>query len=568
MNVKATTLALDPSFTASIHPRYRPAGASEVREDFRRFGSMFPNATVVASTLTDFFSLIDSSPVLTASLPILTSEIGDTWMYGCASDPLKVAQMRAMQRAFAACHHAGRCSASSEPQIEKFLHYTLKLFEHTWGGSTAAHMNVSRSEVERVWTVEQLAQAKTEGRYKFINKMEATWTEQRLFIDKALNSLEQPGNTAVSTNRASNTNTGNSTMPRTNTNSQLKPHRASALALAIREEFKAITQPAPTARGLHSLNFSMVPRAHWSRSFSLGRVTVAFDGATGALVQLDSANHSEGKGWASASNPIGRFGYRGHSYDEWDHFMRTYMYTHGGQHPHRPTPNSPLTCQQMNNCSTVAKLWHAAIVTMWYRNVSANSGAKIVIKLALPQEPRQLGYGAPATVFLSVSQLPASEGMVDMEVVWASKPPSRLYEGIYFDMRPRLRRRAHSNSAEGDSSWTLFVDKLGSRVDVSDVVRNGGSAVHGMDPGGGVSFVSHTHPSLHVWSRDAALVLPAQAGTVMNFSVFYDTPVDPTDGVSFNLYNNVYWTNYVLWYPWLQDRDSLSRFRFRLSVTP
>ena len=51
---------------------------------------------------------------------------------GCASDPVKLAKMRAMQRAFSACHAAGRCGAVDEPHIQEFLHYTLKLFEHTW----------------------------------------------------------------------------------------------------------------------------------------------------------------------------------------------------------------------------------------------------------------------------------------------------------------------------------------------------------------------------------------------------------------------------------------------------
>ena len=114
----------------------------------------------------------------------------------------------------------------------------------------------------------------------------------------------------------------------------------------------------------------------------------------------------------------------------------------------------------------------------------------------------------------------------------------------------------------------MMVDKVGTRVDVSDVVRHGGSAVHGMDPNGGVSFVSPSaaQASLYVHSRDAVLVMPAAAGSVLNFTAFYETPADAADGVSFNLYNNIYWTNYVLWYPWLNTGDALSRFRFRLST--
>ena len=54
------------------------------------------------------------------------------------------------------------------------------------GGSTAAHMNITRTEIASVWTAAQLAEAKAKGGYKYIEKLEATWNEQRLYIDKAL----------------------------------------------------------------------------------------------------------------------------------------------------------------------------------------------------------------------------------------------------------------------------------------------------------------------------------------------------------------------------------------------
>ena len=59
--------------------------------------------------------------------------------------------------------------------MDRFVHYAMKLFEHTWGGSTAAHMNISRTEVGEVWTAAQLVDAKARGAYKYINKLEASW---------------------------------------------------------------------------------------------------------------------------------------------------------------------------------------------------------------------------------------------------------------------------------------------------------------------------------------------------------------------------------------------------------
>lgn len=51
----------------------------------------FPQAKVVASSFDEFIvgvkTYVDAHP---EALPVLTQEIGDTWLYGCASDPKKV----------------------------------------------------------------------------------------------------------------------------------------------------------------------------------------------------------------------------------------------------------------------------------------------------------------------------------------------------------------------------------------------------------------------------------------------------------------------------------------------
>ena len=89
----------------------------------------------------------------------------------------------------------------------------------------------------------------------------------------------------------------------------------------------------------------------------------------------------------------------------------------------------------------------------------------------------------------------------------------------------------------------LLIDKIGSAVDASDVVSHGGSALHGMDPSGGVTFVPPAPqklPSLHIDSLDAGLVLPAVAQTPWNFTAFFETPARADDGVQFCLFNNLY----------------------------
>lgn len=237
--------------------------------------------------------LIENDAHLRNSLPVLKQEVGDTWMYGCASDLKKLAKMRAMQRTYSACHAAGQCGIEQEPQLLSFQHYALKLFEHTWGGSTAAHMNITRTEIASVWTAQQLAAAKSPGpgrsKYKYINKLEATWDEQRLYIDKAVAALGAK----------------------------------SALRAAIEREFAALTAPIPSINQLQAEGFTYLAQHHWNEPLKMGRFTVAFDTQTGALVRLDSSDPKEGTGWATRERPLGKFGYRSHSFAEWERFQTT-----------------------------------------------------------------------------------------------------------------------------------------------------------------------------------------------------------------------------------------------------
>jgi hypothetical protein len=209
----------------------------------------------------------------------------------------------------------------------------------------------------------------------------------------------------------------------------------------------------------------------------------------------------------------------------------------------------------MNNCSTVSKMWRGHITGMWHRDANRSASAAVVVRLQLSSEVAAAGYGAPKEIFLNVTELaPASEGrMIGLDLRWGGKSATRLYEGIYFDMRPAWG----TGEARGGAT-KLLIDKIGSAVDASDVVAHGGSALHGMDPGGGVTFVGSRAPitsdltpddhrgiasssrSLHVKSLDAGLVLPAAAENAWNFSAFYEHPAVADDGVSFNLMNNYY----------------------------
>ena len=82
-------------------------------------------------------------------------------------------------------------------------------------------------------------------------------------------------------------------------------------------------------------------------------------------------------------------------------------------------------------------------------------------------------------------------------------------------------------------------------------------------PGGDASGSNKDAETFSVRSVDAALVAPGANMNIWDWSVYNDSPPSPEDGAAFNLFNNLYTTNYILYYPW-NTSDTHSRFRFHL----
>lgn len=87
--------------------------AAAVEAVFAAARRNFPGATVRASTLEVFmhrlrFRLQGMPPGV---LPVVTADMGDTWIGGVASDPVKAQQFRAIQRMRSSCLLSESCTA-------------------------------------------------------------------------------------------------------------------------------------------------------------------------------------------------------------------------------------------------------------------------------------------------------------------------------------------------------------------------------------------------------------------------------------------------------------------------
>ena len=107
-----------------------PAPLEDVAGFYASLQGRFPAANVSASTFDAFFK-VANQPEVKGQLPVVTQEIGDGWLYGVPSDPLKNAQFREVARQRLDCIESGLCDAAA-PEMRAFDRLLVKVPEHTY----------------------------------------------------------------------------------------------------------------------------------------------------------------------------------------------------------------------------------------------------------------------------------------------------------------------------------------------------------------------------------------------------------------------------------------------------
>ena len=110
-----------------------------------------------------------------AELPVVTHEIGDTWIHGIASDGFKTAAMRVLMRAHARTVSTPSSSSSSPqsmsssrnlpdgfPEFERLL---LKCPEHTWGGDQKMFLHYGHGGDYFNWSNTQFQASAADGEF-------------------------------------------------------------------------------------------------------------------------------------------------------------------------------------------------------------------------------------------------------------------------------------------------------------------------------------------------------------------------------------------------------------------
>ncbi len=467
-----------------------PASASGYDGAWRAIAESFPNATsIYASTLDNF---TDHLLTLQEQLPVVEQEIADDWIYGVASDPHKTSRMRVINRAYRALDREGpnalEHALANDNALRNATRFFLKNGEHTWGickpwihapktNNTNAPTNAWRnSDFQRARVSNYSAQLQHYGERSPYTQMETSWWEQRHWgITLGMEAL-QLGNAA-------------------NPNGS-----AARLQRAIQREFQNLQPIVPSPRSVAAAGY-VVGQA--KQLFQCGASQLRFDD-TGAI------SHFVRNGfiWADANHSLVQLKYRAYASAEVGEQQSSGDYGKGGM---------PAEIQ--------GGIWHSHLQKLYAKQESDGNCSFLAQTQFAPDVISN--HGAPETVWTRVD---VADSNVTLEIVMVNKTTTRLPESLHVQFLP---------APSGADTGVWAVDKLGSWLNISNVVGGGCKHLHGnMEGGIRVDIAGHR---MSIAALDAAI---ASFGNL----TAYPYPIQPQPntaqfGASFVVHDNLWGVN-------------------------
>lgn len=146
-----------------------PSSADSIIELYQTLHERYPEADIHAADLNDV--AMEIRPIV-SYLPVITQEIGDTWIHGVQTDPKKINTYRGLLRL------AKTCTEEEQDAIYRSL---LLIPEHTWGLDEKTWLNDTEN-----FSREHFRAVRNQPNYQ---KMEESWQEQRNYVTQAVENL-------------------------------------------------------------------------------------------------------------------------------------------------------------------------------------------------------------------------------------------------------------------------------------------------------------------------------------------------------------------------------------------
>lgn len=449
------------------HDNLGPPPSEHIKAELAWLQQRHPGTTVQAGTMDEFARSILP---LARHLPVITSEIGDTWIHGVASDPLKLADFAALRQVVEP--HARALAQEPLTALAPWLEPLLLTAEHTWGVDAKTWLSEHSA-----YFAQDLAALRHTRRFSMIDLAR---DEQRGYIQQAVDHL--PAN--------------------------LRREADTALARS-----RAARQPAPSEGWTDADRKFPIKAGRWLVRIQPGSGTLAtvFD----TITRRDLCPDDGRLAWA-----IPR--YELYGADHYNTFLEGYM----GKAPRPWWAEEDF--RKMGLHEVLPAGMAATIAAEGLRMKTSGKATRLRVTSRFRGEALLL-QNAPSELITEWT-FHHDDPCIELSLRWSAKVPTRLPEAGWIGFRlPAIPARTRMR-------------KLGLEWDPADVVTGGGRHLHALD--GPVQLDFADGLQLEVTSHDALLYAPCGPHLLVD----PEKPYRSGSEIWFNLFNNVWNTNFPLWF--------------------
>ena len=347
-----------------------PHSVKQIHETYSTLGAQFPTAQIVPTNLTEIANAVEPHR---GSLPVLTAEIGDTWIHGIASDPLKVARYREVARLRQNWLAQEKFSPGDATDVALLRHLLLEV-EHTWGTDTKTWLDFDH------YTPNDLAAMINTKNYKVV---QFSWQEKRDDLFAGIATLPPPlreqAQTAVN---------GLAAVP------------------------PRLTHPRPFAAT------SEIETPHF---------VVAIDPKTGAIHRL--LNKKTKREWASSEHPLALFTYQTLSQQDYSRFFENYVVSE------EDWAKKDFGKPNIEHFGARSQEWLPSVAEL--QAEEDQQGHRLLARLEVSDaEAASSGRASfPKLMYLELL-LPNSQPVIHLNFSWFQKPATRLPEALWLSFHP------------------------------------------------------------------------------------------------------------------------------------
>ncbi len=352
-----------------------PQSPDQVLDVYREKRAMFPGANVFASTLDQFAEKLEG---VRSSLPVVTAEIGDTWIHGVGSDPIKVSRFRELLRL--------RCEWLTSKKVnysdKRFFNFNRRLLlvpEHTWGMDEKTYLGDHEN-----YSAEKFKVARGLPNFK---KFESSWVEKRSIIQKAVNALED-----------------------------------SPLAEEARQRLESIRPTKPDLSKWQKTSNEKI-------DLQTGRFEIQINPLRVGLVSL--VDRKTQTRWVDEAHLMGELTYQTFSAADYDRFFSQYIINPA---QNGDWPKEDFCKPGLELAKPLSAIWKPYIRDSYFRQTPGM--AEFLFHMTFEHDC-VLNYGAPKDVFLTY-QFPHEGSSFSIDLQWFNKQACRMPEALWMGFTPIL----------------------------------------------------------------------------------------------------------------------------------